>query len=255
MSESGRVTTGVTAGVTSGVTSRRGPEAASTAAAPGRYLARSGNVYVFQIRMPKELGGGRGSKPIRISLGAMPLREARRLADLMAGEARRRFDAMRVSRMDDRNDSDDTGLPEGEVPQFFEGDSHAEVRQGDEFLFRELMRLDDPSKSASSYMQRLFKRAGVEGGNRREVFHSLRAGNIDTMRNAKIEARARKLQAGHAIGDSEHDLYGFRSLNEFEATEMATLALNPNIDFSVFRGLNFDKLAKAKRTMRRRKNP
>ena len=129
------------------------------------------------------------------------------------------------------------------------------MRQGDEFLFRELMRLDDPSKSASSYMQRLFKRAEVEGGDRREVFHSLRAGNIDTMRNAKIEARARKLQAGHAIGDSEHDLYGFRSLNEFEASEMATLPLNPKIDFSVFRGLDFDKLANAKRTMGRRRNP
>ena len=129
------------------------------------------------------------------------------------------------------------------------------MRQGDEFLFRELMRLDDPSKSASSYMQRLFKRAGVEGGDRREVFHSLRAGNIDTMRNAKIEPRARKLQAGHAIGDSEHDLYGFRSLNEFEATEMAALPLNPNIDFSVFCGLDFDELANAKRTMGRRRKP
>lgn len=36
------------------------------------------------------------------------------------------------------------------------------MKQGGSFLFAEIMRLVDPSKSASSYMQRLFGEAGIE---------------------------------------------------------------------------------------------
>jgi len=58
--------------------------------------------------------------------------------------------------------------------------------QGQAFLFPELTRLVDPSKSGSSYMQRLFRKAGVSG-NGRGVFHSLRGGHLDFMRNAKVD--------------------------------------------------------------------
>ncbi len=36
------------------------------------------------------------------------------------------------------------------------------IKQEDNFLFSEIMRLVDPSKSASSYMQRLLQKAGIE---------------------------------------------------------------------------------------------
>ncbi|MDQ1184191.1 hypothetical protein [Agrobacterium larrymoorei] len=130
------------------------------------------------------------------------------------------------------------------------------VRQKGRFLFPNLMRLADPSKSASSYMNRLFERAGIKQKNRkgedgesggREVFHSLRGGNIDDMRNAKIEGRARRMQSGHQVGSDEHDNYGFMNLGERQAREIAALPLDPGIDFSVFRGLDFDRIARKKR--------
>ncbi|MGQ2909328.1 MAG: DUF6538 domain-containing protein [Aliihoeflea sp.] len=124
------------------------------------------------------------------------------------------------------------------------------MRQGDQFLFRELTRLKDPSKSASSYMQRLFKRSGVEG-DRREVFHSLRGGNIEQMRDNKIDPRDRKLQAGHKL-DDEHDLYGFRAISEKRARELAHAPLMEDVDFSMFKRLNFSSLSTSKRTMGRR---
>ncbi len=116
---------------------------------------------------------------------------------------------------------------------------------GDRFVFAGLMGLADPAKSASSYMARLFERAGVTE-KRREVFHSLRGGNIDHMRDNKIDSRDRRLQAGHAL-EEEHDLYGSRAIGEVQATQMAHAPLMPNVDYSMFRGLDFDKLDRAKR--------
>lgn len=130
------------------------------------------------------------------------------------------------------------------------------VRQKGSFLFPNLMGLADPSKSASSYMNRLFERAGIKQNNRkgddgeaggREVFHSLRGGNIDDMRDAKIEGRARRMQSGHQVGSDEHDNYGFMNLGERQARQIAELPLDPGIDFSVFRGLDFDRIARKKR--------
>jgi hypothetical protein len=85
------------------------------------------------------------------------------------------------------------------------------LAQGDSFLFPQLTKLKDPSKSASSYMGRLFRRAGLEA-NRKEVFHSRRGSSIEQMRDNKVDPRDRKLQAGHKLED-EHDLYGFRAIS------------------------------------------
>lgn len=117
------------------------------------------------------------------------------------------------------------------------------VAQEHRFIFPGLMKLKNPSKSGSSYMQRLFEKAGVVVGDRREVFHSLRGGNIEDMRDAKVDTRDRKLQAGHQIGADEHELYGFRSIPEKRAREIAKMPLNADIDYTVFTGLDFDRLA------------
>lgn len=66
-------------------------------AAPGLYLTRSGFSYVFQMRVPKEVCEGK--LVVRIGLGAMPHREARRLADMLAAQARLLFDEARQDRM------------------------------------------------------------------------------------------------------------------------------------------------------------
>lgn len=126
-------------------------------------------------------------------------------------------------------------------------------RQGSNFLFPNIMKLVDPSKSGSSYMQRLFKKAGIkpktgeESVGRREVFHSLRGGNIQDMRDSGVDPRERRVQAGHSAGTDEHDLYGFDVATEKEARKLKTLPLDPEIDYSIFRSLDFDAIAKRKR--------
>ncbi len=131
-------------------------------------------------------------------------------------------------------------------------------RQGKSFLFPNIMKLKDPSKSGSSYMQRFFIKAGLKAqsddGERRsrEVFHSLRSGSIEDMRDAGIEKRDRRMQAGHSQGDDEHDLYGFDVATERKARKLAALPLDPEIDYSVFRGLDFDAIAKKGRVVGRR---
>ena len=123
--------------------------------------------------------------------------------------------------------------------------------QGDRFLFSQLMKLKDPSKSASSYMARLFQEAGIKTS-RGEVFHSLRSGYIAEAGEQSVEKRDRQMQVGHEIGDDEHDKYGFLSLTEKKARALAELSLSPEIDLSMFRGLDFDKLAAAERMRGRR---
>lgn len=127
------------------------------------------------------------------------------------------------------------------------------TRQGSNFLFPNIMKLKDPSKSGSSYMQRLFKKAGIkpkegeENVGRREVFRSLRSGNIQDMRESGIDPRERRVQAGHSAGSDEHDLYGFDVATEKEARKLKALPLDPEIDYSIFRGLDFDAIARRER--------
>lgn len=91
-----------------------------TSSAPGRHLVRSGSIYLFQIRMPNELEGDR-YRTVRISLGALTAREARRKADLLGVLARNRFDQLRAAAMERRRqagstDGDDGTLFANETP-------------------------------------------------------------------------------------------------------------------------------------------
>lgn len=66
---------------------------------PGPHLVRCGTSYLFQIRLPIALGGGRAVPPIRIGIGARPASDARRIADLLAAAARTEFDRVGSRRM------------------------------------------------------------------------------------------------------------------------------------------------------------
>jgi hypothetical protein len=116
------------------------------------------------------------------------------------------------------------------------------------FVFKAAHEHPDPSKYMSKVMQRLLKRCGAKGG---EVFHSLRGDAIDGMRKEKVDGRARRLQSGHELGDV-HDQYGFRALSPDECQRLANLPLQAGIDWDVFRGLDFDAMAKRRRTRGRR---
>jgi integrase len=120
----------------------------------------------------------------------------------------------------------------------------------DGFIFKQLAKLADPSKSASSYMNRLLDKAGRQGKGR-EVFHSLRGTSIEGLRDQRVDSRSRRLQVGHDLMD-EHEIYGFRALSEKDAREIARLPLPKEIDFSVFRGLDFERMASTVRGRGRR---
>ena len=96
-------------------------------------------------------------------------------------------------------------------------------------------------------MRRLFDKAGIKDSPG-ERFHSLRGDYITQAReDKKIGERERRMQAGHALGGDDHNKYGWKTLTESEAELFANLPLNPKIDFSVFRGLDFNQLAKTRR--------
>jgi hypothetical protein len=116
------------------------------------------------------------------------------------------------------------------------------------FIFKELHEHPNPSKYASKTMQNVMKRNGAKGG---EVFHSLRGDAIDEMRDAEVEGRARRLQSGHELGDV-HDKYGFRALTAKQCQYLANLPLQQGIEWDIFRGLDFDAMAKRRRTPGRR---
>ena len=60
-----------------------------------RHLTQRGSSWVFQLRPPKSLDPSFRLSPIRVSLGAIPGREARRLATILAGAAFTAFGRLR----------------------------------------------------------------------------------------------------------------------------------------------------------------
>ncbi len=120
------------------------------------------------------------------------------------------------------------------------------MRKRDGWIFEEPHLHPDPSKLVSKSMNRLLRRCGAAGGNA-EVFHCLRGDAITSMRENHVENRATRLQAGHELS-TVHDLYGFKALSAEECRRIARLPLSTEIDWSVFRGLDFDALAAGRRS-------
>jgi len=64
---------------------------------PGKYLVRSGSIYLFQMRMPQDIGGT-PARILRIGLGPMTAHQAKARAELLASLARECFEQMRMRR-------------------------------------------------------------------------------------------------------------------------------------------------------------
>lgn len=79
-----------------------------------------------------------------------------------------------------------------------------DARRKDEYIFPQLMGLKDPSAGAIAHMQRLFRKAGVASW--KEVFHSLRCGNVEQTRLVELQPLTIRMQAGHQIVMDEHEL-------------------------------------------------
>lgn len=117
------------------------------------------------------------------------------------------------------------------------------MAQGDAFLFRQLHATRDPADALSKRMNRLLRRAGARGRNI-EVAHSFRHGAKDLMTDDEIDDRAVRKQMGHAASGDAHAGYGSRTeLRRAECLALASLPLPTSIDWSIFRGLDFEAMA------------
>ncbi len=121
--------------------------------------------------------------------------------------------------------------------------------QQDGWLFEALHEHSDASKYASKALNRLIRAAGGIGANI-EVFHSLRGDGITGLRAGEKD-RTNRIQAGHEL-DGVHDKYGYRNLTAEECRRLANLPLAPDINWDLFHGLDFDQLAKGRRSRGRK---
>lgn len=86
------------------------------------YLVRSGGTWLFQIRIPKALDPNGKMAPLRICLGALSAREARKRADIMAAVSRIAFETLRIRRLSNEEDKQ-----QPEIEPMFPGDDPALV--------------------------------------------------------------------------------------------------------------------------------
>ena len=115
--------------------------------------------------------------------------------------------------------------------------------QGDAFIFRQLHACADPADAASKRCGRLLQKAGAIGCNI-EVPHALRHGAKDAMVDAAIEGETRRKQMGQSTRVDVHDDYGSnRSLTRAECQRLAQLPLMEAVNWSVFKGLDFEAMA------------
>ncbi len=93
--------------------------------APGRYLARSGDSYLFQIRVPAVFGKQRPL--IRISLGTTSPDKAHRLATDLAAHARSLFQAI-IAPDPSAAGHASSEMAQSSLPEFHGTDALAEIK-------------------------------------------------------------------------------------------------------------------------------
>jgi len=108
------------------------------------------------------------------------------------------------------------------------------------FVFESLHAAGDPADTASKRMGRHFRKAGVDP-QYFAMFHGLRHAKINRDRELKIAPRASRLQVGHELR-GVHESYGEVGMNATETISIAQAELSPDLDLSMFRGIDFDAL-------------
>ncbi len=119
------------------------------------------------------------------------------------------------------------------------------LQRGDDYVFEALHLYADPSRNASKRMSRLFSRSGASEG---ETFKSLRSLGIDIYDDeTEKSGRAIRQMSGHAARDVHDGNYGTKGLTENRAIALMNIPLPQWLDemTDMFRGLDFDKLARA----------
>jgi integrase len=111
----------------------------------------------------------------------------------------------------------------------------------------------DPSDVASKRFSRLFLKNGASRS-MLQTFHALRGTKIEYDRLLKVDTRVIQKQVGHEF-DGVHESYGAPVLTPPEIDQVANLPLPKGIDWSMFKGLNFDKMAAVRPTVGRPRRP
>lgn len=124
-------------------------------------------------------------------------------------------------------------------------------KQGDMFIFRLLASTTDPGDVASKRVNRLLKKAGAIGMNI-ETAHSLRHGAKDLFIEEDLDDKATRLQMGHEPSHDVHDSYGQQSaFRRKHCQQLAHFDLPKEIDWSLFDGLDFERLSSQHRKIGR----
>ncbi|RYH41123.1 MAG: hypothetical protein EON54_18190 [Alcaligenaceae bacterium] len=125
------------------------------------------------------------------------------------------------------------------------------ARKQEGFVFASLHSgVKDPARTASKRMGRVFARAGVSP-EFLQTFHSLRHARRNEDRDQKVDPGTSRWQAGRKPGN-QHDEYGRGVISRAEVHELASAELPKEIDWTMFRNLNFDELASNRRSNRRK---
>jgi integrase len=119
------------------------------------------------------------------------------------------------------------------------------------YVFREIHGALDPADTASKRMARLFQSTGLDPDSYK-MFHGLRHLRISDLRDSDLKTRTIRMQVGHEL-TSEHEKYGEHTLRPKEIKAIATVPLSPDIDWSIFRNLDFKKFEAELPLVRRRR--
>jgi len=119
------------------------------------------------------------------------------------------------------------------------------------YVFREIHGALDPADTASKRMARMFQSTGLDPDSFK-MFHGLRHLRISDLRDSDLKTRTIRMQVGHEL-TSEHEKYGEHTLRPKEIKAIATVPLSPDIDWSIFRNLDFKKFEAELPLVRRRR--
>ncbi|OWW00935.1 hypothetical protein ATY81_06775 [Rhizobium sp. R72] len=196
----------------------------------GLYLVRGGGTYLFQIRLPKRIGGGAGSRPIRVSLGAVPHQEARELADALAALARMAFKEIE-KRMAGYEGPDlahivsafaDEDIPADDWPFEFA----TLILKGGLFDLREPARAPTPEEAKGLEMMRGLVRIGREVSAKQsgQPHDEMIADNADML----VARHIAKHEKPPEPGTSSHRYYSSTQLSDAPLQQTIAVAPAPN---------------------------
>jgi hypothetical protein len=113
------------------------------------------------------------------------------------------------------------------------------------FIFKQLHEsAEDPAGAASKRMKRLFK--GEADPALYQTFHALRHGRKNEDIDHQLAPAASRMQAGRAAANVD-DLYGQGHITPNQVRMIANAPLAPEIDWSIFRNLNWDQIGRTSR--------